>query len=83
MTVYGITPGANRGTTHAYNIHNEQSVVLRLIRLIEEMLECEDAMPHSDLLWYRNRLQEIKREVNHATGAPPTNDGRGAQGVLS
>lgn len=55
-------PGRLRST----NIHNEPSIVNRLVRLVEELLERDDCLPDMDLAWYRNRLVEIKQEVDRA-----------------
>lgn len=52
------------GVTHKYNIHNEPAVVNRLIRMIEELIERDDEILSSDLMWYRNRLAEIKKELS-------------------
>lgn len=50
----------------AVNIHNEPSVVNRLIRMVEELIERDDLTPDADTSWYRNRLREIKEEVRRA-----------------
>jgi hypothetical protein len=43
----------------------------KLIRLIEELLEREDLTIDADVVWYRNRLREIKAEINdQARGVP-------------
>jgi hypothetical protein len=61
-----VKRGRPEGVRHAYNIHNEPAIVNRLIRMIEELLERDDEIQSSDLQWYRNRLDEIKRELANA-----------------
>lgn len=61
-----VKRGRPEGVRHAYNIHNEPAIVNRLIRMVEELLEREDEIQSSDLLWYRNRLDEVKKELAHA-----------------
>lgn len=42
---------------------SHQPVAERLVRLMEELLEREDALPAVDLRWYRNKLEEAKKEL--------------------
>lgn len=55
-TVYGQKRKLDRRS-----VHNEPSVVNRLIRLLEEVLE---APRDADVCWYGRRLAEIKAEIN-------------------
>lgn len=67
-----VRPKNNRGLPgrlRSTNIHNEPSIVNRLIRLVEELLERDDLTPDADPTWYRNRLAEIKEELNYAEDA--------------
>jgi hypothetical protein len=57
------------GRLRATNIHSEPSIVNRLIRMVEELLERDDVTPDADPTWYRNRLQEIRREIADAEGS--------------
>lgn len=45
------------------NFH-DRPIVDRLVRMIEELLERDHLMVDHDTLWYRNRLKEIKAELN-------------------
>lgn len=58
------------GKLRATNIHSEPSIVNRLIRMVEELVERE--IPDVDMRWYVNRLAEIKKEL--ADGAQPVHD---------
>lgn len=42
------------------------TVVDRLIRMVEELLERDELTPDADPAWYRSRLREIKEEVRRA-----------------
>lgn len=51
------------------SFHADRSIVDRLIRMVEELLERDDVTPDADPTWYRNRLREIKRELTNAEDA--------------
>lgn len=54
-------PAKVRRVVKLHNIHRDPSVVGRLVRLCEEMLESGGEI---DLRWYSERLNEIKAEIN-------------------
>lgn len=47
-------------------LNSETSVVNRLIRMIEELLERDDVRNGADGRWYWNKLVEIKEEIDDA-----------------
>lgn len=53
----GAMPGGQGGARHA-----DGSVVAKLLRICEELLERDD-LPDVDVRWYRRRLVEIKEEL--------------------
>jgi len=70
----GITDDRKRGMPSFHD--NDPSIIGRLIRLLEELLE-RDITPDSDVTWYRNRLNEIKKEVNDGQSVHGSETGLG------
>lgn len=48
------------------SIHADPSIVNRLVRLLEELLERDYLIPDADITWYRNKLAELKMEISDA-----------------
>jgi hypothetical protein len=66
------------------NIHSDPSIVNRLVRLVEELLERDDVRMDADTNWYDKQLRIIKAEINgHESGGEEEAQGAAPAGTPS